>query len=109
MQERLQKIIARAGITSRRKAEELILGGRVRVNGQLVTELGSKADPERDHIKVNNKLIRLEPKEYVAFHKPRGVLSSLSDDRGRPVTSGVYFCHVKAGHLGRGAKVLLVQ
>jgi 23S rRNA pseudouridine2605 synthase len=87
MKERLQKIIARAGVTSRRKAEELILSGRVRVNGRLVTELGSKADPERDHIKVNNKLVRLESKEYIAFHKPKGVLSSRSDDRGRPVVT----------------------
>ena len=55
--ERLQKIIAAAGIASRRKAEELITSGLVSVNGQIVTELGSKADPEHDHIKVNGKLL----------------------------------------------------
>ena len=61
MQERLQKIIAAAGLTSRRKAEELIVQGHVSVNGRVVTELGSKADPERDHIKVNGKLLRGAP------------------------------------------------
>jgi 23S rRNA pseudouridine2605 synthase len=85
-EERLQKIIARAGIASRRRAEELITTGCVSVNGRTVTELGSKADPDRDHIKVNGKLLRLErvPRVYLAFHKPDGCVTTLSDPEGRP-------------------------
>ncbi|MGE5568324.1 MAG: pseudouridine synthase [Rhodospirillales bacterium] len=84
-EERLQKILARAGIASRRKAEEYIVEGRVTVNGQIVTELGTKADPERDHIKVDGKLIRLpERMVYLAFNKPKGVVTTASDPQGRP-------------------------
>ncbi len=85
MQERLQKIIARAGVTSRRKAEELILQGRVKVNGRVVTELGSKADPERDHVKVDGKLIHFkQPQAYLMLNKPRGYVTTLFDPEGRP-------------------------
>lgn len=87
MPQRLQKIIARAGIASRRKAEELIRQGMVTVNGRVVTELGSRADPEKDHIKVEGKLIQPERLEYFAVHKPRSVLSAVSDERGRPVVT----------------------
>ena len=91
MQERLQKLIAAAGIASRRHAEELIIGGKVSVNGQVVTELGTKADPDRDHIKVNGKLInpqlKTREKVYVLLNKPRGYLSSLSDPEGRPLVT----------------------
>jgi len=84
MQQRLQKIIAHAGVTSRRKAEELILAGRVTVNGQVVTELGSKADSARDHIKVNGKLIH-EPRElvYIMLYKPKNCVTTTSDPEGR--------------------------
>ena len=83
--ERLQKIIAAAGITSRRKAEELIRQGRVTVNGQIITELGAKADPERDHIKVDGKLLRgPERHKYLLLNKPRGYVTSTSDPEGRP-------------------------
>jgi len=89
MEQRLQKLIAAAGIASRRRAEELIVAGRVTVNGKVITELGSKADPENDHIKVNGKLInpKLDTREkvYVLLSKPRGYLSSVSDPEGRPV------------------------
>src|SRR5690349_13366309 len=69
--ERLQKIIAAAGVASRRKAEELITAGRVAVNGQTVTELGTKADPEHDHIRVNGKLLRgAEQHVYILLNKP---------------------------------------
>ena len=83
-EERLQKIIARAGLASRRKAEEMILEGRVTVNGKVVTELGAKADPERDHIKVDGKLIRPETElVYILLNKPRGVMTTVSDPQGR--------------------------
>jgi 23S rRNA pseudouridine2605 synthase len=83
--ERLQKIIAAAGIASRRKAEELISGGLVSVNGQTVTELGSKADPERDHIRVGGKLLRgPERHTYLLMNKPKGYVTTVRDPEGRP-------------------------
>lgn len=83
-EERLQKIIAAAGIASRREAETLIREGQVTVNGKVVRELGSKADPERDHVKVRNRLItRQEPKRYILLHKPREVVTTSSDPEGR--------------------------
>ena len=89
MQQRLQKLIATAGIASRRHAEDLITGGSVTVNGKLITELGAKADPDRDHIKVKGKLInpQLQRREkvYVLLYKPRGYLTSLSDPEDRPL------------------------
>ena len=88
-EERLQKIIAAAGVASRRKAEELIVAGEVMVNGRLVTELGAKADPERDHVKVRGRLInpRLKRQEkiYILLNKPLGVLTSKSDPKNRPL------------------------
>lgn len=84
MEERLQKIIARAGVASRRHAEQLIASGQVAVNGTVVTELGTKADIERDHIRVAGKLLRpQERKIYIALHKPDGVVSTMSDPEGR--------------------------
>jgi 23S rRNA pseudouridine2605 synthase len=84
-EERLQKIIAAAGVTSRRKAEELITQGRVTVNGQVITELGSKADPERDHIKVDGKLLRgAERHIYLLLNKPKGYVTTVADPEGRP-------------------------
>src|SRR5256712_4818032 len=84
-QERLQKIIARAGVTSGRKAEELIVRGLVSVNGRVVTELGSKADTERDHIKVSGKLLTRSPgRVYLLLNKPTGYVSTLRDPEGRP-------------------------
>ena len=83
--ERLQKIIAAAGIASRRKAEELISGGLVSVNGQTVTELGSKADSEHDHIRVNGKLLRgPERHTYLLMNKPKGYVTTVRDPEGRP-------------------------
>ena len=80
--ERLQKVIAESGIASRRAAEKLISEGRVRVNGEIVTELGTKVTGS-DIISVDNKQISKEQKEYYLLYKPRGVISSSSDDKGR--------------------------
>jgi len=83
--QRLQKIIAAAGIASRRKAEELITQGRVSVNGQTVTELGSKADLGSDHIKVDGKLLQgVERQVYILLNKPKGYVTTVSDPEGRP-------------------------
>ncbi|HEV7842536.1 MAG TPA: pseudouridine synthase [Pyrinomonadaceae bacterium] len=91
MEQRLQKLIAEAGIASRRHAEELIAAGEVTVNGEVVKTLGTKADPERDHIKVRGRLInpRLKQREqvYVLLYKPRGFLSSAADPEGRPLVT----------------------
>lgn len=85
MLDRIQKIIAQAGIASRREAERLIIEGRVTLNGKVVDELGTKADPDKDYIKVNGKLItRPEPKAYVILYKPRGYVTTTSDPEGRP-------------------------
>lgn len=84
-QERLQKILAHAGVASRRKAEQLILEGRVTVNGAVVTELGTKADPEQDHIKVNGKRAGApERLVYLAMNKPKSCVTTVSDPEGRP-------------------------
>lgn len=80
--ERLQKVIASSGITSRRKAENLIIEGKVKVNGQIITELGHKVAPS-DQIEVNNQLVVKEVKEYYLLNKPRGVICSTSDDKAR--------------------------
>ncbi len=84
MQERLQKIIARAGIASRRHAEQLILSGQVRVNGRVVTELGTKADPERDRIEAAGRTIQArEEHVYLVLNKPPQVVATLADPLGR--------------------------
>ena len=83
--ERLQKILSQAGVASRRHAEEMITQGRVQVNGKVVTELGSKADPERDHIRVDGKLLHgAERPRYFVLNKPRGYVTTVSDPEGRP-------------------------
>jgi 23S rRNA pseudouridine2605 synthase len=83
--ERLQKIIAAAGVTSRRNAEELISSGAVSVNGQIVTELGTKADIGHDHIRVNGKLLRgAERHVYLLMNKPKGYVTTVSDPERRP-------------------------
>jgi 23S rRNA pseudouridine2605 synthase len=85
MQERLQKIIAGAGVTSRRKAEELIVQGRVSVNGHTIRELGSKADTERDKIRVDGKpLPQVHGRTVILLNKPVGYVSTLKDPQGRP-------------------------
>src|ERR1700722_5100933 len=84
MLERLQKIISRAGIASRRHAEELIRSGQVRVNGVVVTELGAKADPKRDRVEAAGKVAHVsEERAYVLLHKPPEIVSTLADPEGR--------------------------
>lgn len=115
MEERLHKILAGLGLASRRKAEELILEGRVTVNGQLAT-IGMKADPSRDHIKVNGKLVtgtaRNFRKVYLMFNKPRGVVTTLSDPEGRPAVKdylkGIKFRVFPVGRLDFDSEGLLL-
>ncbi|MBE9532437.1 MAG: rRNA pseudouridine synthase, partial [Proteobacteria bacterium] len=96
-QERLQKIIATAGVSSRRKAEEMIQEGRVTVAGKRVTQLGTKADPLKDRIEVDGKPINpLGEKTYVLLYKPRGTISSASDPEGRPVVTDLIKKAIKA-------------
>lgn len=105
MQERLQKLIAQAGIASRRKAEKLIAEGQVTVNGKVVTEMGIKADPETDHIKVSGKLInpKLEQRElkYLLLNKPKGYLSSVSDPENRNLVTDLVRGYGKLFPVGR--------
>jgi 23S rRNA pseudouridine2605 synthase len=85
MQERLQKILAHAGVASRRHAEAMITGGRVTVNGHIVTELGSKADPAEDVIKVDGKKLRAAQRNvYILLNKPKNVMSTSDDPQERP-------------------------
>src|SRR5690606_22195960 len=86
---RLQKILARAGISSRSKAETLITSGRVRVDGKIVSELGAKADPRRSVIELDGRRLQAEPLCYGVFHKPRGMLTTMSDPEGRPTALDV--------------------
>jgi len=87
MEERLQKILAKAGIASRRQAEQLIRDGRIRLNGQVVSEMGLKVDPTRDTITCDGKQINLENKIYILLNKPAGYVTTLADPQGRPVVS----------------------
>ena len=90
-QVRLQKFIADAGIASRRKAEELIVAGRVKVNGRVVKVLGTTISPRKAQVEVDGEPItNKKTKTYIAFHKPRGILSTMSDPEGRPCL-GDYF------------------
>jgi 23S rRNA pseudouridine2605 synthase len=83
--DRLQKILAQAGIASRRAAEQIILDGRVQVNGTTITELGTRADANRDHIRVDGKLLHgPEPQRYFMLNKPRGYVTTLKDPQNRP-------------------------
>jgi 23S rRNA pseudouridine2605 synthase len=90
-QVRLQKIMSAAGLASRRKAEEYITSGRVQVNGKIVTELGAKADPANDHIKVDGKLLKgPERPRYFMLNKPRGYVTTLSDPQNRPTVAQLF-------------------
>ncbi len=98
--ERLQKVIASAGVTSRRKAEELIKEGKVQVNGKVVTELGTKVNTT-DEILVNNKLITIEDKEYYLLNKPRGVVTTTADDKDRKIVTDLINTKARIYPIGR--------
>ncbi|WP_048602180.1 pseudouridine synthase [Rubeoparvulum massiliense] len=85
--ERLQKVIAHAGIASRRKAEEMIRQGRVKLNGKIVLEMGELVDPDRDEIMVDGKAITQERLVTFLFNKPSGVVTTMDDPQGRPCVS----------------------
>jgi 23S rRNA pseudouridine2605 synthase len=100
--ERLQKYLAHAGVSSRRHAEALITAGRVRVDGQLVTELGTKVDSVRARVEVDGRRIVLPPFLYILLHKPRGTVTTLRDPEGRPtVVSLVASCGQRVVPIGR--------
>jgi pseudouridine synthase len=111
--ERIQKILARAGVASRREAERMMLEGRVLVNGKVVNQLGFKADPQKDHIKVDGKrLFRPEPKITLLLNKPKGYLSTVKDPAGRPTVmdllKGVKWRVYPLGRLDFDAEGLLL-
>lgn len=88
MEERLQKILSRAGVSSRRAAEKMIAEGRISVNRTIVVEPGTKADPGKDEIRLDGRLISLETERiYVMLHKPKGYVTTLSDPQGRPIVT----------------------
>lgn len=85
--ERLQKVLARGGVASRREAETLITEGRVKVNGEVVRTLGTRVDPTVDRVEVDGREVEAEARVYFLFHKPRGVVTTLEDPEGRPSIS----------------------
>ncbi|MFZ1164654.1 pseudouridine synthase [Mycobacterium sp.] len=103
---RLQKVLSQAGIASRRVAERMIIDGRVEVDGQLVTELGTRVDPDASVIRVDGARVMLDDSlVYLALNKPRGVHSTMSDDRGRPCIGDLVEHRVRGNkklfHVGR--------
>lgn len=99
---RLQKFLSRAGVASRRAGERLIREGRVRVDGRVVTELGTRVDPESSVVEVDGRRVRLSRPRWIAVHKPPGVLSSRGDPRGRPTLYDLLPAeHHELFHVGR--------
>jgi 23S rRNA pseudouridine2605 synthase len=110
--ERLQKVLAHAGVASRRKCEELIEQGRVKVNGEVITNLGTKVDTNQDKIEVDQQLIQAERLTYYIFHKPTGYITSVTDPHGRKVVME-FFQNIEAriypvGRLDRDTSGLLI-
>ena len=100
--ERLQKVMARAGVASRRRAEMLIREGRVRVNGQVVTQMGALVEPRLDRITVDGRPIpQAEPFFYYALYKPRGYVTTVRDERGRPTVMDLLAAPVRLYPVGR--------
>lgn len=98
--ERLQKVIASSGYASRRKAEELIKAGKVYVNDQKVTQLGTKVNPS-DDIRIDDQHLTLEKKEYYLLNKPRGIISSAHDDKGRKTVVDLIETNARIYPIGR--------
>lgn len=105
---RLQKVLAQAGVASRRAAEELIAAGRVSVDGRIVREMGRRVDPETAVVHVDgSRIVLADDLLYFALNKPRGILSTMSDDQGRPcvgdliVERGIMDEHYDGGARGR--------
>jgi 23S rRNA pseudouridine2605 synthase len=99
--ERLQKVLARAGVASRRGAEALIEAGRVHVDGRAVTELGTRVDARRQRVEVDGKRIEAEPLVYILLHKPRAVVSTMSDPEGRPTVAELVRAPTRVVPVGR--------
>ena len=99
---RLQKALAAAGVASRRASEELIVQGRVKVNGKVVRELGSRIDPLVDQVQVNGKPVQMDPdRVYFAFNKPKGVVSTMSDEKGRRCLADFFGGFERVFNVGR--------
>lgn len=99
---RLQKALSIAGISSRRKAEELMLQGRVKVNGKVIRELGARVDPLKDSVMVDGRPVQLDPdRVYLAFHKPKGVVSTMSDEYGRACLADFFMGYDRVFNVGR--------
>ena len=91
---RLQKFLADAGVASRRAGEQIILAGRVSVNGRLVCQLGTRVDPIHDEVTVDGQPVRAKRKLYVALHKPAGCVCSARDELGRPAIHDLSLIHI---------------
>jgi len=99
--QRLQKVLACAGVASRRRCEEIITAGRVRINGRVVTTLGVRVDPEHDRIEVDGRPIQSVPKLYYALYKPTGVISTVRDPHGRPTARSLVPTEERVYPVGR--------
>lgn len=102
MEERLQKYMARCGIASRRKCEEIILDGKIKVNGTIITEVGTKIDPEKDIVEYNNSIIKVEEKKvYIMLNKPEGYITSVKDEKGRKTVLDIVNVEERIYPIGR--------
>lgn len=102
MKERLQKYMAACGIASRRKCEDIIQNGRVKVNGEIITELGYKVNPLEDKVYIDSNLISLEEKKvYIALNKPEGYVSTVKDERGRKTILDIVKVNERIFPIGR--------
>lgn len=111
--QRLQKILADAGFGSRRKCEEFITDGKVYVNSELVRSLGAKADPGRDEIICNDRIVRLQKRRYFAYYKPKGIMSTAADEYGRKTIFDIFplasQLHLRlVGRLDRDSEGLII-
>lgn len=102
MEERLQKYMARCGVASRRKCEEIILAGRIKVNGIVINEVGTKIDPEKDLVEYNNEIIKIEEKKvYIMLNKPEGYITSVKDEKGRKTVLDIVNVEERIYPIGR--------